>query len=343
MDTWKWPRSGGDGVVKTLYLAIGLTDVDGNQLQKVMHTILGSGGAIGVELAKALTAFTTDIRLVSRNPKKVNATDTLLSADLTSAEGVMKAVEGSAVCYLTLGFDYKTKLWQEKWPRLIKDVVAACEHHKAKLVFFDNVYALAPDQVGRITETSKMGAQSKKGQVREWVDNYILEHVKAGTLEAIIARAPDFFGPIKDKSMLMIMIHDNLLKGKAPQWLCNPDIPHSSGFTPDLAKGTAMLGNTPDAFNQIWNLPCDPQAPTAKEWITLFAKALSVPDKKPSVLGRFMLRILGVFIPILGEMVEMCYQYDRPYVFDSSKFNKRFNFTPTSNAEAVRLTVEALR
>ena len=308
-----------------------------------MHTILGSGGAIGVELAKALTAYTTDIRLVSRNPKKINATDTLFPADLTSAEGVMKAVEGSEVCYLTLGFDYKTSLWQEKWPVLIQNVVAACVKHKSKLVFFDNVYMLAPDQVGHITEESRMGAESKKGKVREYVDNHILEHVKAGKLEAIIARAPDFFGPIKDKSLLMNLIYDNLLKGKASQWFCNADVKHSSGFTPDLAKGTAMLGNTLDAFNQIWNLPCDPHAPTGREWVKMFVDAMGGGKEKVSVLPKFGLRILGIFIPILGEMVEMTYQYDRAYVFDSSKFNKRFGFTPTSNAEAVKLTVAALR
>lgn len=46
------------------------------------QTILGAGGAIGIELAKALTAYTTDIRLVGRNPKKVNTTDQLFQADL---------------------------------------------------------------------------------------------------------------------------------------------------------------------------------------------------------------------------------------------------------------------
>jgi nucleoside-diphosphate-sugar epimerase len=307
-----------------------------------MHTILGAGGAIGVELAKALTAYTTDIRLVSRNPKKVNETDTLLSADLSTAEGVMKAVAGSTVCYLTLGYDYKTKIWQEKWPVLIRNVVAACIQHQAKLVFFDNVYALAPDEVGHITEESKIGPSSKKGAVRADVDRHILENIKSGKLEAIIARAPDFFGPIKDKSLLMNLIYDNMLKGKAAQWFCSADMPHSSGFTPDLAKGTAILGNTPDAFNQVWNLPCDAEAPTGRAWVKIFAQEMGGKDKV-SVLPKFGLRVLGLFIGILGEMVEMCYQYDRPYVFDSSKFNMRFGYTPTRNAEAVRLTVAALK
>ena len=48
-----------------------------------MQTILGAGGPIGIELAKALTAYTSKIRLVNRNPVKVNETDQLLAADLS--------------------------------------------------------------------------------------------------------------------------------------------------------------------------------------------------------------------------------------------------------------------
>ena len=73
------------------------------------QTILGAGGAIGIGLAKELTNYTNDIQLVNRNPKKVNQTDHLFSADLTEREQVFKAVEGSEVVYLTVGFEYKTK------------------------------------------------------------------------------------------------------------------------------------------------------------------------------------------------------------------------------------------
>ena len=81
-----------------------------------MQTILGSGGIIATELAKSLTEFTTDILLVSRHPKKVNATDNILSADLLNAEEVNHAVQGSSVVYVTIGFPYSAKAWQKTWP-----------------------------------------------------------------------------------------------------------------------------------------------------------------------------------------------------------------------------------
>ena len=106
-----------------------------------MQTILGSTGIIGTELAKALTQHTDKIRLVSRNPKRVNPTDQLVIADLTNFNEVLTAVEGSEVVYLTAGLQYKINVWQTKWPLIMKNVIEACKTHKTKLVFFDNVYA----------------------------------------------------------------------------------------------------------------------------------------------------------------------------------------------------------
>ncbi len=39
------------------------------------------------------------------------------------------------------------------------------------------------------------------------------------------------------------------------------------------------------------------------------------------------------------ELVEMMYQYDRDYVFDSSKFEKRFHLKPTPYLEGIKKIV----
>ena len=105
-----------------------------------MQTILGGNGTIGSVLAKELTKYTNSIRLVSRHPKKVNATDELFPADLSDPEQVEKAIAGSEVVYLLVGFEYTLKVWQDKWPMLMQATIDACIKHHAKLVFFDNVY-----------------------------------------------------------------------------------------------------------------------------------------------------------------------------------------------------------
>jgi nucleoside-diphosphate-sugar epimerase len=307
-----------------------------------MQTILGSGGAIGTDLAKALKKYTNEIKLVSRNPVKVNDTDILYSADFTDSDRINKAIEGSEICYITVGFEYKLKVWQKVWPAFIKNVVNACMQNKSKLVFFDNVYAIGGDNVKQITENSPISPSSKKGEVRAWIDRYIMEQIEKGKLEAIIARAPDFFGPLKKQnSLLLNLVFNNLSKGKTAQWFCNADVVHTMGFTPDLAEGTAILGNSKDAYNQIWNLPVDMNALTGREWVKLFANEMGTSDKI-KVLPLWVLKIIGIFTPILREMPEMMYQFDRSYNFDSSKFIGKFNFIPTTNIDAVKQTINAL-
>ena len=224
----------------------------------------------------------------------------------------------------------------------MSNVIASCIKHQSKLVFFDNVYAIGGDNVNHITEDSPISPSSKKGEVRAAVDKLILDQVKKGSLHAIIARAPDFFGPVKKQnSLLLNLVYDNLAKGKAAQWFCNADVVHTMGYTPDLAKGTAILGNTDNAFNQVWNLPVDMNALTGREWVELFASEMNK-NNKVQVLPLWALKLLGIFVPILREMPEMMYQFDRPYVFDCSKFIGRFNYKPISNGDAVIQTIDML-
>ena len=114
------------------------------------------------------------------------------------------------------------------------------------------------------------------------------------------------------------------------------------GYVPDLAKGTAMLGNTPEAYRQIWNLPVDPAKITGEDWINLFAKGMQT-DNGYTVLPGWMIKAIGFFVPVMKELAEMNYQFDRDYDFDSSKFNRYFEYSPTPNAVAVKQSIEALR
>ncbi|MDX5437043.1 MAG: NAD-dependent epimerase/dehydratase family protein [Pontibacter sp.] len=304
-----------------------------------MQTILGAGGAIGTPLAEALSAYTDKIRLVSRNPEKVNTTDELFAADLLDAEPVNKAVAGSEVVYLVAGLEYNTKVWHKQWPALMRNVLDACIAHKAKLVFFDNMYMYDPSRLHHMTEETPVNPISKKGKVRAQIAEMLLNEAKAGKLEALIARAADFIGPTKN-SLLYSAVYENMKNGKKAMWFRDADKLHTFTYTPDAAKATALLGNTPDAYNQVWHLPTSNAPLTAKDWVSLIAKAMNK-EPKLTVLPKWMVPVLGLFMPIMREFKEMLYQYDRDYVFDSSKFEARFGLTPTSPEDAVRAIVSA--
>ena len=307
-----------------------------------MQTILGANGTIGSVLAKELMKYTDKIRLVSRNPKKVNESDELFPADLSNQGVVDQAIEGSDVVYVVVGFDYKLEVWEEKWPKFMRAVINACIRHNARLVFFDNVYMYDINEIPHMTEESQINPPSKKGAVRKQIAQMVMDEVKAGRLMALIARSADFYGPDNDKSFVNEMVYKNFKKGMRANWFIDADKKHSFTFTPDAAKATALLGNTDDAYNTIWHLPTDKNVLTGREFVGLFSKEMKVANKL-FVMPAWVIKIVGIFVPVMKEMPEMMYQYDRDYFFDSSKFEKRFKFNITTYSEGIKHTVEQSR
>lgn len=293
-----------------------------------MQTILGANGVIANNLAKHLPAYTKEIRLVSRNPKKINESDQLFKADLLVAAQTAEAIKGSEVVYLTAGLPYRTQIWREQWPKLMQNVIDACKQHNAKLVFFSNVYPYGLVE-GKMTEETPFNPCSKKGEVRANIELKLLEEVKKGNIQASIARAADFYGPHTPLSYLKVMVFDNFAKGKTAQWFLTDQTRHSFTYTPDAGKATALLGNTLSSFNQVWHLPTDGSDPTGKEFLEMTAKAFGV-EPKYMVLKKWMIKMAGLFSGDIRESAEMLYQSENDYHFDSSKFEKEFNFKPTT-------------
>ena len=301
-----------------------------------MQTILGSGGAIGIELAKALNEYSTDIRLVSRNPKKVNERDELFPADLLNPRDVREAVEGSSIVYVTVGFPYAYKTWKQSWPVFIKNVIDACMEFKSKLVFFDNIYMYDLNHLDGMTEDTLIKPPSKKGVIRAEIADMIMDKVKEGKLTALIARSADFYGPgIKNTSVLTETVFNPLSKGKKANWMASLNFKHSYTYTPDAGKATALLGNSEKAYNQVWHLPTAENPLTGREWIDTIASEMGVLAKY-QVATKFIVNLLGLFNPIMREMPEMMYQYDRDYIFNSDKFTNQFAFEVTPYREGIR-------
>ena len=301
----------------------------------MVQTILGSGGGIGLPLARELKNHTDKIRLVSRNPKKVNEGDELFPVDVNDLTRIDSAIKGSEVVYVTIGFEYNTKVWQHVWPPFLQEVINACKKHNAKLVFFDNVYMYAKSAIPLMTESSRILPPSEKGKVRTKLHQMIMDEVEKNNLKALIARSADFYGPDNKNSALNMMVLDNLRKGKKAQAFGNIDKIHTYTFTPDAAKATALLGNTSDAYNQVWHVPTTKEKLTTRQWIELVAQALNK-EPKIQIVPTWMVRILGLFIPVMREFPEMMYQYEQDYIFDSTKFEKRFGIFATTPKEGVR-------
>lgn len=309
-----------------------------NLLNMSVHTILGANGTIATELIPILQLHGQQIRLVSRNPRPVSGAETL-QADMLNRDQVFEAVKGSEVVYLLVGLEYNTKIWKASWPVIMRNTIDACKAHSSKLVFFDNVYMYGRVE-GKMTETTAFRPSSEKGKIRAGLDDMLLVEIQSNHLQAIIAKAADFYGPRAGQtSVASIMIFDKLKKGKAAQWFVNSKQPHSFTYTPDAAKGLYMLATTKTAYGQTWHLPTSAPALTGAEFVALAAKYMKA-GNKVQTLPKWLIRLTGLFIPVMKELSEMLYQNEFPYLFDSTKFEKAFAFSPTTYDAGIRETAE---
>jgi nucleoside-diphosphate-sugar epimerase len=222
----------------------------------------------------------------------------------------------------------------------MQHAIEACAKVGAKLVFFDNVYLYGRVQ-GAMTEQSPRNPCSRKGQVRAQVVQMLEQAMLSGKLQALIARAPDFYGTGTSNSMVNMVVLQRMALGKRPMWIGKPEVPHTFIFTQDAAKATALLANTDMAYGQTWHLPVVGNI-SGQEMAQLAARQLSNANARLNVMPSWMLSLASVFNSILRENQEMMYQYNEPYLFDSAKFLAAFpKFAVTSYKEGISQTLAA--
>ncbi|MDP1570575.1 MAG: NAD-dependent epimerase/dehydratase family protein [Vicinamibacterales bacterium] len=302
-----------------------------------MHTILGANGVIGRELSRCLLPHTNRIRQVSRHPRKVHDTDEVVRADLLDPKATADAVAGSEVTYLVAGLKYDHRVWQDEWPRVMRHAIDACKRHGSKLVFFDNVYAYGRVE-GVMTEATPYAPCSRKGEVRARIATTLMEEVGRGELQAMIVRAADFYGPGAALSLTHATVHERLRLGKTPQWVGDPRAVHTFTYTPDAGRSVALLGNTPSAYGQVWHALTSKAPITGEEYVRLACECAGRPFAL-QVAPRWLLGLMGLFVPVLRENMEMLYQFEHDYRFDSTKFEQAFGLAATDYRDGIRAAI----
>ncbi len=301
-----------------------------------MQTILGANGQIAEELTRALYQnYTTDIRLVSRNPKKIHDSDALFPANLLNAIETEEAVKGSSIAYLTVGLPMNSLLWEQQFPVMMKNVIEACKKQRCKLVFFDNTY-MYPKTNQAQTEETPFEPSGNKSSVRAEIAEMLVAEMIKGTIEAVICRAPEFYGPGKTQSITNTMLFDKIKQGKKIMVPLSDQTVRTLIWTPDASRAMALIGNSADCYGQTWHLPCDDNRLSYQEWIDIASHVLH--KKLPYSVTRMWLFKLGsLFSKQIRELMELLPRYKTDNIFLSEKFKKRFpDFIITSYQEGIR-------
>jgi nucleoside-diphosphate-sugar epimerase len=301
-----------------------------------LHVVFGTG-QVGNTLAAHLAGLGIAVRAVSRHrpPALAGGTD-WRAADAADPEAAANAAKGAAVIYQCLNAPYTQ--WPERFPPLQRGVLAAAERTGALLVSLENLYGYGPTGGKPMTEDLPLAATGVKGRVRAAMTAELLAAADAGRVRIAIGRASDFFGPgVTAGSTLGERVFGNALAGRRADFIGNPNLAHTYSYVPDIAAGLATLGTDARAAGEVWHLP-GPATGTTQALLDLVAAEAGHPVGVRSV-PKLAVRALALVNPTLRELAEISYQFDQPFVLDTSKYESAFGTAGTPRAAAIAATM----
>jgi nucleoside-diphosphate-sugar epimerase len=295
---------------------------------------------VGRALAARLSGLGVAVRSVSRHrPAALPDGVEWRAADVNDPEAATDAASGAAVVYQCLNAPYTQ--WPDLFPPLQRNVLTAAEHADALLVTLENVYGYGPTGGKPLTEDLPLAATSSKGRTRAAMTAELLAAAEAGRARITVGRASDFFGAGVRESSLGARVFANALAAKRADFIGDPDLLHTYSYVPDIAAGLATLGTDKRAVGQIWHLP-GPETVTTQEVMDLVAIELKHPVGIRNV-SKFALRAIGLVNPMMRELVEMSYEFEEPFVLDTTKYESTFGVSGTPMATAITDTLDWYR
>ena len=207
----------------------------------------------------------------------------------------------------------------------------------SKLVVMDNLYAYGPPE-GPMTETTLRAAQGPKGRLRAQLEEFFLEAHRRGRVRLTIGRASDFYGAGAN-SQVMILAVTPALRGRRAFWPGSRDVPHTLNYLPDVGRGLVTLGEREEALGEVWHLPAA-EPLTGRQFMEVVFQTLGRPMRL-GVITQPMMRFVGMFSPLVRESAEVLYQFERPFIMDTSKFERAFGAQVAQHREAIQQIVRA--
>lgn len=304
--------------------------------KKSYHVVVGNG-ALGRTVARELADRGIEYALCGRSDE---GDAHFIKADALNLESLRLVVKDATHIYITIGLPYDHKIWQKEWPVIIQNFITLAKEYDFQLVFFDNVYMYGPPPVYKtMTETHPQQPTSKKGKVRKQITDMLLEAQRKNQIRLVIGRSPVFYGPGVINSALYIRSVENQLKGKKAEFIGNPHTKQSFAYLPDVARGLVRLALDDSAYGEVWHLPTNHATYTTAEFFALTGEKLHAP-KDVVVMPRIFQRILGLFVPLVREAVEVAYFTEVDCEFSCEKFMKKYpDFKITSYEDSIDATL----
>lgn len=301
---------------------------------KYEHVILGTG-PVALSVMRELLKKGKTVRMVNTSgnanvPKGVQ----VVKANLYSTVEVGEVTKGAEVVYQCAAPRYHE--WAENFQKLQDSIIEGTAYNGAKLIVTENLYMYG-EVDNNITEDLPYSATTKKGMIRAKLADKLTKVNSDGKLRTASARGSDFFGPNVSGSSMGGDVFKSILKGRKVTVVGSLDQLHSYTFIDDFGKSLVILGENDKALGQAWHVPNAP-AITTRAFITEAFNQTGNPPKMSS-MSLLTLKIGGIFITAAKETIEMLYEFDKPFIVESSKFIKTFGDHSTPIKESISKTI----
>lgn len=302
------------------------------------HVIVGAG-PVGTATAHALVSAGHEVTLVTRSGSgPVGHRISRVAADASDPFALAEATGSADALYNCANPLYHR--WPELWPPMATSMLEVAARSGAVLVTMGNLYGYGPVD-HPLREDDPLAATGTKGRVRAAMWEEALDAHRAGRIRVTEARASDFFGPGVDTSHFGRVV-DRLLAGRKVRVLGDPDAPHSWTYVPDVGRTLAVLGTDDRAWGRPWHVPSAP-ALSQRDLAVRFCAIAGAPSPSVAAFPAGSLTLAGVVSAQMRELKETRYQFDRPFLLDSSDCTGTFGIEATPLDDALAAVADAAR
>lgn len=296
------------------------------------HVIVGAG-QVGAHLAGRLAARGHDVVVVTRSGSGPEGVERVAAdvADRARLTGIARGADALYNCV-----NPRMHRWAQDWPPMAASFLGAAEETGAVLVTLSNLYPYGPVD-GPMTEDLPLAGTGVKARVRARMWEDALAAHREGRIRATELRPSDYYGP---GSTDQAYVGEDrfvrpLLEGRRVPCFSDPSVPHAWTYLPDVAEALAVAGTDERALGRAWHVPTGP-AVSMREIAERLCALAGAPEPRLRTVPRPVFTALGVVSPLLRELRETRYQFDRPYVLDSSAFESAFGVAPTPLDDALK-------
>ncbi|RKL67875.1 short chain dehydrogenase [Salipaludibacillus neizhouensis] len=300
--------------------------------------VLGASGSMGTVLVKELASRRIEVIAFARGREKLEVLFrdeplvTICKGDVLKQEELAEAAKGVDVIFQSVNIPYQE--WKEKLPLITKNVILTAENCSAKLAVVDNIYAYGRQPNIKVTEETNKKPHTKKGKLRLDMETEYMN----SSVPTMIVHFPDFYGPHAEGTLLDQTI-SKVADNKSGIYIGHQKLPREFIYTPDGAKAMVELTLRESSYNQQWNIPAT--HPVTGQKLIQILREITGYKKSVSTVGKPMIQFLGLFQPLMKEMVEMMYLNQEPVILSGEKYRNNIGNIPrTSYEQGLKETLE---